>query len=358
MMAPTENLAMNCAGLANPAPRLAVLFSFRNEEDNIPELLRRSRAVLQREVEQGALSGYEMVFVNDASTDRSLQLLQEAAVGHDDIRVLTMSRNFGVSPCVLAGMEYSTGDAVIYLDADLQDPPELIPDLVRAWKENPGVDVVHTVRRSRAGESRIKLSITALGYRILRMASSVDIQINAGDFKLLSRRAAQELVRLREKKPFLRGMVSWIGFRQTHIEYDREARFAGKTKFPVLGIKVIGNFLESALISFSGIPLQLSTLLGFLMSLSAFALFVHVLVERLRGHNIPGWTAIMTAILFLGGMQMLMLGVVGLYLNSIYLEIKFRPNYIIESTFGFPTGGDSVRSERGTVRSVPDRQAA
>jgi dolichol-phosphate mannosyltransferase len=345
---------------ARAMPRLSVIFSFRNEEHNIRELVRRTRSVLDAEVRKNVLSSYELIFVNDASTDRSLELLRAAAQGADDIRVVNMSRSFGVSPCVLAGMEVVSGDVVVYMDADLQDPPEAIPDLLRVWTDNPGVEIVHSVRRSRAGESRIKLWITALGYRILRLISSVEIPIDTGDFKLLSRRAVNELVRLREKKPFLRGMVSWIGFRQDRIYYDREPRFAGETKFPVLGIKVIRNFLESALISFSGVPLQISTLLGFLMSLSAFALFVHVLVERLRGHNIPGWTAIMTAILFLGGIQLLMLGVIGLYLHAMYVELKDRPNYIIESSFAFgpakeirpPAQNESGQMEPGSRRAA------
>jgi glycosyltransferase involved in cell wall biosynthesis len=334
MMEPTmENVESRPAG-PGTRPRLSVIVSFRNEEDNIPELLRRTRTTLQAEVRQGTLSSYELVFVNDASTDRSLELLEAAARGRDDIRVVNMSRNFGHDPCALAGMEFSSGDLVVCIDGDLQDPPELIPDLVRAWSENPGVEVVHTVRRSRAGESRVKLWITALGYRILKAVSSVDILIEAGDFKLLTRRAVHEMVQLREKQPFLRGMVRWIGLRQTQIQYDREPRFAGNAS-PVLSSRVIRYFFEAALISYSGAPLQISTVLGGLMTLASFLLSAGLVIEGLAGYAVSGWAVMTSVLLFLGGMQMLMLGVIGLYLYSMYVELKHRPNYIVDSKVGY-----------------------
>jgi glycosyltransferase involved in cell wall biosynthesis len=320
---------------ATPPPSLSVVFSFANEEDVLPEAIGRLRAVLGDECARGRLSRYELIFVNDASKDRSQEILKEAAHGHDDIRVINMARNFGISPCALAGMEYSTGDLVVYMDVDLQDPPEVISDLLRAQQET-GADVVHTIRRSRAGEGRLKMAITWLGYRILHYVSNIPIRIEAGDFKLLTRRAVNEVIKFREKRPFLRGLVAWVGFKQTEIYYDRQARGAGKTKFPVLGLKVIRNFFDSALISFSDVPLQAATLLGAIISLGAFLYFVYVIVAKFCGCNMPGWSAMMATILFLGGTQLLFMGIMGLYINAIYLETKNRPNYVVESTFGFP----------------------
>lgn len=319
----------------NHLPKLSVVLSFKNEEDVLPELIRRLRVVLHNERKEGHIKNHELIFVNDLSTDRSEQILLDLAKGNDDIKIITMSRTFGVAPCVLAGMEYSSGDLVVYMDADLQDPPEVIPELIRVWREGHEIDVVHTARLSRAGESRLKLWVTHLGYRILRRFSDIELQIEVGDFKLLSKRAVNHLVTFKEKNPFMRGLVKWIGFNQTTIHYHREARFAGKTKFPLLDPQVIRHFLTSALISFSDVPLQMATLLGLLSSLSAFGVLIHVLLEKIRGRNLPGWTAIMVAMLFLSGVQLLSIGVLGLYINSIFIESKRRPNYIVKHTFGF-----------------------
>ena len=313
---------------------LSVVFSFYNEEDVLPELIRRLRSVLDAECEKKSIDQYEFIFVNDASTDRSEEILKEAALGHDDIKILTMSRNFGVSTCVLAGMEHASGDIVVYMDADLQDPPEVIPELIHAWKIEQ-VDVVHTVRRSREGESRGKLWLTRLGYHLLRAVSTVDLQIESGDFKLLSRRAVNHVIQLKEKKPFTRGLVSWIGFPHTTISYHRESRFSGDTKFPVLSRSVMRNFLDSALISFSDVPLQFSLFAGFIVSLGAFLYLIYIVFQMIQGVSLPTWSPVMVAVLLLGGAQLLTVGVLGLYINSIYLEAKQRPNYIIERKVGF-----------------------
>lgn len=338
---------------AQELPRLSVVFSFRNEEANIPELLHRTRSVLRRETQRGTLSGYELIFVNDASTDASLELLRRAADDHDDIRVVNMSRTFGHDPCVLAGMEVASGELLVCLDADLQDPPEFISELLRVSKENPDAQVVNTVRRSRAGESRTKLWITALGYRILRTVSSIDLPIESGDFKLLTRRAVNEIVRLREKQPFLRGMTRWIGFRQIEVAYDREPRFAGRAS-PVLSRRVIRYFLESALIAFSGVPLQISTALGLLASLVGFLVLLYAVAMGWSGSGAAGWIGLLSAVLIVGGLQMLMLGVIGLYLYSVYVELKRRPNYIVEGTLGFESRGEpltAVNNPSGTINS-------
>ena len=320
---------------ADSGPTLSVVFSFRNEQEVLAELIRRCRKVLDGECAKGVLTDYELVFVNDDSTDRSLEILHEHAVGRRDIKIINMSRNFGVAPCTMAGLEHARGDAVVYMDADLQDPPETLPEMIAVWQGPQRPDVVHTMRLSRAGESRIKLAVTRIGYHILRNLATVDLQIEAGDFKLLSRRAVDQLIQMSEKNPYLRGLVSWIGFKQTIVHYHRERRFAGQTKFPILCWPVVRHFLNSAMISFSDIPLKLAAVSGFMVFLGAFAFIGWIILEKFRGHNIPGWSAIMVTMLFLGGLQQLFLGFLGLYIKSIYVETKRRPNYIVESKYGF-----------------------
>jgi len=313
--------------------KISVVLSFKNEDDVIEELVRRLRNVLRNSLKE-AVSDYELIFVNDRSTDNSFELLKILDKDESDIKIINMSRTFGVSPCVLAGMELSSGDAVVYMDADLQDPPEVIPELVKVWL-NDNADVVHTRRISRSGESKVKLFLTGIGYAILNKISGDFIKPEIGDFKLLSRRAVGQLVNFREKKPFVRGLVNFIGYKQEIVNYKRESRFAGETKFRIYGWEVISNFLDSALISFSDIPLKISLLLGFFISFSAFAYLLIVFIMKFSGFTLPGWAAIMATMLFLGGIQLLTIGVMGLYINTIYQESKNRPNYIIESTYGF-----------------------
>ncbi len=320
---------------AKVLPSLSVIFSFRNEEAVLTELIQRARAVLQKEQSQGNISTYEFVFVNDASTDRSLEILHKEAEGRNDIRVITMSRCFGVSPCVLAGMEYTCGDAVVYMDADLQDPPELIPELLRAWQSDEHTEVVHTVRLSRKGEPKLKLWITRLGYYILNKFAMIYLPVEAGDFKLLSRRAVDHLVQLKENQPFVRGLVCWIGFKQGYVQYHRQSRYSGKSKFHVLSLKVINNFFGSALISFSSAPLKIASCFGLLAIFVDFIIGGAAFLQMIQGKALPGWTALMIVILFLGGVQLFCLGIMGLYLNSVYEQSKNRPNYIVDHTFGF-----------------------
>ena len=320
---------------APPGKTLSIVFSFRNEEENIQELVRRTRSVCADQQAARTITSYELIFVNDASTDRSREILMELAAGHGDIRIINMSRNFGVFPCTFAGFQYASGDAVIYMDSDLQDPPEVIPRLVEKWREETDVDVVHTVRTKRAGESRLKLVTTRIGYWLLKRISNFELPIEAGDFKLLSKRAVKHLIKFKEKMPYTKGLVCWVGFKQTSIAYNRDPRFAGKTKFRTLGLGAITNFSNSALISFSSIPLQLASLLGFFGCIISIPVITYVFIEKLAGQSIPGWAAIMVAVLLLGSLQLLAIGILGLYIHSIYLEVKGRPNYIIESMHGF-----------------------
>ena len=316
--------------------KLSVVLSFFNEEAVLSELIRRLRNVLIEECKIGNLSDYELIFVNDASTDNSESILLSEAKGHNDIKIITMSRNFGGSACVLAGMKYTSGDLVVYMDSDLQDPPEVISEMLRAYNCGKEVDVVNTVRLGRKGESFLKLLITKIGYKILKRVSSINFLIEAGDFKLLSRRAVSYLIQMKEKQPFMRGLVYWIGFDQVTVNYHREARYAGKPKVPLTDCRIIHNFLFSALISFSDIPLQFSLFLGGLTTIFAFLFLIYIIIQKfILTYTIPGWTAITAVILFLGGMQLMTTGIVGLYINAIFLETKGRPNYIVHRTFGF-----------------------
>lgn len=316
-------------------PKVSVVLSFWNESDVIPELITRLRATLDGERERGLIDSHELIFVNDASTDDSEALIRAHAAGHEDIRLINMSRNFGVSPCVLAGMEHATGDVVVYMDADLQDPPEVIPLMLEAWRSEPDVAVVHTVRTRREGEHFLKLLITRVGYWVLRNVATIDLPIEAGDFKLLSRRARDHLVQFREKRPYLRGLVSWIGFKQVRVKYVRDPRHSGETKFPVFSRKVIRNFLDSALIAFSDVPLKLSILVGLFVIVLAFLYIAVLLFSYIRGDRVEPWSIVLIAVLFLGGINLGGIGILGLYVSSMFLEAKKRPNYIVKDTFGF-----------------------
>lgn len=310
---------------------LSVVLSFRNEEEVLPELVRR----LQTALGSRGIS-YELIFVNDASTDRSLEILKGEASRDKNVKVINMSRVFGNTQCMMAGLKYSRGERVVYMDADLQDPPELIPEMIEKMTQE-NADVVYTVRLSREGESRLKMWVTRLAYRILRYTSRINLPVDAGDFKMLSRRVVDALVRLEEKNPLVKGLVSWVGFKQVPIHYHRAGRFAGKTHFPFSKGSGVRAFVFG-MTAFSTLPLNVALLFGFLLSFLSFAYLVVVLVQFFLGINIPGWTAIMAVMLILGGVQLMTLGFMGIYLGRVYEEVKGRPNYVVESTLGFDGG--------------------
>lgn len=312
-------------------PLISVVLSFFNEAEVIPELIKRLRESLATvNIE------YELIFVNDSSTDNSLELLLEFNREDPRIKILNMSRNFGKSRqgvCVIAGIEHSKGDAIIFMDTDLQDPPELLPEMIKLWLKG-GTDVVYTTRLSRAGETKTKLWLTGIGYKILGWVSEGFIGADSGDFKLISRRVADHLLRLPEKRPFLRGLIPWVGFGQVPVYYHRESRFAGKTKYLVISPKVINNFI-SAIISFSDFPLKLSIFLGCSAAVGAFILIFYALACKFLGVAVPGSTGILVAVFLLSGIQLIMLGVVGLYIGLIFDQVRERPRYIVESKIGF-----------------------
>jgi len=307
---------------------LSVIFSFRNEEDVLDELIKRLRLTLD-----SLNVRYELIFVNDASIDGSLELLLNYHREDSRIRILNMSRCFGVSPCVMAGMRHARGDAVVYMDSDLQDPPEVIPRLLEAYHK--GADVVNTTRTVRRGENAFKMWLTKQAYRMINSISNIEILENTGDFKLLSRRAVDQLIKLNEYDPFMRGLVRWVGFNQVQVFYERDERFAGETKFSLL--KSINPFKEliRGLTSFSELPLYIALFIGFFISMGAFGFLLYIVISRVFfGMHQPGWPAMMVTMLFLGGTILSAIGVLGIYVGRIHYEIKGRPPYIIDEEIG------------------------
>ncbi len=307
-------------------PVLSVVLPIFNEEAIIPELLRRLHGTLA-----SLSASYEVIFVNDGSRDRSLELLAVAARQDPHFKIIDFSRNFGHQVAITAGIDYSGGEAVIVMDADLQDPPETIPALVEKWRA--GFDVVFAVREERAGESLFKRGTASLFYRLLKRVARIDIPADTGDFRLMSRRAVDALKSLRERHRFVRGMVSWVGFRQTAVRYQREARYAGITKYP---LRKMLSFAMDGIASFSFAPLHLATYLGVSAAGVSFFYLVYALwVRFFTDRAVTGWTSLIVAVLFVGGVQLITLGIIGEYIGRIYDESKQRPLYIVADTVGF-----------------------
>ena len=309
---------------------VTVVFSFRNERENLPELIDRTVRALQM---ANCSSRYELIFVDDCSSDGSSEYLASIAVQNERIKILRTSRRFGVTPCVFAGFRASKGSAVIYLDSDLQDPPELITDLIQAWRE--GSKVVHTVRTVRHGESRIKMFTTACAYQIIRALSNISLVANAGDFKLLDRVALNEILKSRDVDPYLRGLAVWVGYKQTYIPYERQPRNAGQPKFGLFtSLNPYKEFIRG-IASFSVAPLYAALMLGFLVSIASTLMALYVIATKILGMNLPGWSALMTAILGLGGIILFTIGVLGIYVARIYQQVRGEGNrVIIESSIG------------------------
>ena len=317
---------------------VSIVLSFFNEEENIPELVYRLQKTFRGLIQTGAVKKYELIFIDDCSTVHSFQLLVELSkksCKEEKIRILRMSRNFGVSACVFAGFQHAQGDVSIYMDSDLQDPPEVIPQMIDVILSQPGIEVVHTIRTKRAGESFIKLLITKCGYYFLKKSSSIDLPIEAGDFKLLSKRAVQELLRFGEVNPYIRGIVSWVGFSQARIYYNRERRFSGKTKFPIFSSRVISNFISSALIAFSDLPLTIVSLVGIFISIISFCLGTYLGGQYIVSGSARPEMLTVVAFSFLAGIQLIGIGVLGLYIGPILKGVRNRPRYVISSTYGF-----------------------
>lgn len=309
-------------------PELSVVIPVFNEEENLPELYRRLAGVLA-----SAVSSWEILFVDDGSRDRSWEIIRGFAAADARVRGLRFSRNFGHQMAFAAGLDHARGEAVVIMDADLQDPPELIPELLAKHRE--GFEVVYAVRAARHGETLFKKLTAKLFYRLLARITSVEIPLDTGDFRLMGKRAVEAFRRLPERHRFTRGLVAWLGFPQTGVPYERAPRHAGTTKYP---LRKMLRFAADAITSFSHVPLQLATWLGFFVSGFAFFYILVVLALKFAGISWPGYTSLMAAILFLGGVQLVMVGLLGEYVGRIYDEVKRRPLYLVAEEAGAGSG--------------------
>jgi glycosyltransferase involved in cell wall biosynthesis len=309
------------------AATLSIVIPLFNEAGNVDELLRRVNAVV-RELPEPPLD-YEVICVDDGSRDATREKLLATARIDPHLRVLSLSRNFGHQIAATAGLDASRGDAVVLMDGDLQDPPELIAAFLEKYRA--GYDVVYATRRRRTGESRFKILTAAAFYRIVRRLTNVSIPVDTGDFRLMSRRVVDALKRTRERHRFIRGLVSWVGFNQIGVDYDRDARFSGETKYP---FSKMLKFAIDGITAFSEIPLRFASYLGFITSSFAFLYAVVILVLKILGYNEPGYTSTILTVLFLGGVQLIGIGILGEYVGRIYDEIKARPLYLIAENVG------------------------
>ena len=333
---------------------VSVVVPVYNEAESIKHFHERTSAAMR------SLPGmrYEIVYVDDGSKDTSYEQLHEMADADPCVRVVKLSRNFGHQVAITAGLDQAQGDAVVFIDADLQDPPELIHELAAKWQT--GFDVVYARRSKRPGETAMKLFTAAAFYRFLRALTNVDIPPDVGDFRLISKRVADQLRAMREKDRFVRGLVSWVGFPQTAVLYARDERYAGETKYPYR--KMI-KFALDGITSFSTAPLKLATWLGYGASALGFLYLLSVFVQKIMGYTVQGWATIMVAVLFFGGIQLICIGILGEYLGRIFNEIKPRPIYIVQELLGAAPFGESkavagVARAEGLVATSGDSPAA
>lgn len=308
------------------APVLSVVVPVYNEEDVLPETLRRLRAAMR-----SIGLPYEVILVNDGSRDGTLRIIREACAADPDVKLLSLSRNFGHQTAITAGMDHACGQAIVVIDADLQDPPEVIAEMVARWQE--GFEVVYGRRTERQGETGFKRLTAKLYYRLLRRLTPVDIPVDIGDFRLIDAKVRDALLRVPEHNRYVRGLVSWLGFRQTYVPYVREKRWAGTTKYP------LGKMIRLAvdgIASFSYKPLQAGLSIGIALSVFALLFALFIFVTRLAGWVFmePGWASLMCVMLFFFGVVLIMLGIIGAYIARIFEEVQARPLYIISERIG------------------------
>ena len=301
---------------------LSVVFSFRNEEGNIKELIER----VHNSLKNSPNWKYELIFVNDDSTDDSENILLKLQENYP-IKIINMSRKFGVDPCVLAGFRNAKGEAVVYLHTDLQDPPELIPDLIKKYEE--GFDIVHTIRTKRKGESKFRMFVTKIAYYLINILSDINLPIEAGDYKLISKKALDKILDQKEFRPYVRGLSVWVGFKQTNVNYERQPRGAGKSKMPLLSAGPVTDFI-SGVTSYSLKPLYIGIFFGFFSIFISAILIIYALYLKFNNLAIPGATSIIIAISFFSGILLFTLGIIGIYLARIFEQTKGRDQYVIK----------------------------
>ena len=301
---------------------LSIVFSFRNEEGNIEPLVKRISTTMEK-IENWK---YELIFVNDDSTDKSEKILMDLQKSYP-IKLINMSRNFGIDPCVLAGFRNSSGDAIIYLHTDQQDPPEIIPDLIKKYEE--GNEIVHTVRTKRKGEGKFRMFLTKIAYNVINTLSDINLPVQAGDYKLISKKALYEILKQKEFRPYVRGLSVWVGFKQDFIFYEREARGEGESKMPLLSAGPITDFINGVT-SYSLKPLYLGIIFGFISIVISFLLIIYALYLKFNNLAIPGATSIIIAVSFFSGIMLFTLGIIGIYLARIFEQTKGREQYVIK----------------------------
>ena len=305
--------------------KISVVVPMYYEEEVAKECYTRLKNVLEK-IEN---YNYEIIFVNDGSKDKTLEILKEIAKENKKVKIISFSRNFGHQCAVTAGLRYVTGDAIVIIDADLQDPPELIPEMIKLWEE--GNEVIYGKRKSREGESRFKLLTASMFYKTLNALSDVEIPKDTGDFRLVDRKVVEVINSLPEHNKFLRGLFSWVGFKQKAYEYERKERYAGKTKYP---LKKMLKLAQDGIFSFSIKPLKIVGAMGILSVIISIMLFVYAVLSYAFDWNnlVPGWTSLMVTMTFIGGMILISLWMIGEYIGRIYDETKRRPEYIIDET--------------------------
>ncbi|WP_152663607.1 glycosyltransferase family 2 protein [Paenibacillus wulumuqiensis] len=306
--------------------RYSIVVPVYNEEAVVFECYRRLTEVMRQ-----TSDSYELIFINDGSRDQTSSMVSQLCSSDPAVKLIDFSRNFGHQIAITAGMDHAQGDAIVVIDADLQDPPELILEMIEKWKE--GYDVVYATRAERKGETGFKKWSAAAFYRTLNKLSDIDIPLDTGDFRLIDRKVCEAMKNLKETNRFVRGLVSWVGFRQTSISYVREERFAGETKYP---LKKMLKFASDALVAFSLKPLRLASILGSVISLFSFIYLLFVVGQKLLHFSTtPGWASVIACILFLNGIMLIILGVLGEYIGRIYDEVKQRPLYLVQETKNF-----------------------
>ncbi len=302
---------------------LSIIIPIYNEQDNIPPLYDRLKKVIS-----AITPSHEFIFINDGSRDRSIELIRDLAAKDPAVKYINFSRNFGHQVAVTAGLDNTKGEAVVIIDADLQDPPELIAEMVAKMKE--GFQVVYAKRRSRSGESFLKKYTAKKFYRILSSITSISIPVDTGDFRIMDKRVVEVLRHMPEQQKFLRGQISWIGFNQTYVEYDRSERNAGDTGYTY---KKMIRFALDGITSFSNLPLKFATAMGFFVSIMTFFVSLYALYSRFISKSyVPGWTSLMLAVMFIGGVQLICIGIIGEYISRLSANVRNRPLYIMSDT--------------------------
>jgi len=314
-----------------PKPILSVIIPIYNEEEVLPETYKRLTSVMQTFGET-----YELIFVNDGSRDSSPQILADICSEDKNVKFINFSRNFGHQPAITAGMDYAKGDAVVVIDADLQDPPEVILEMVAKWRE--GFDVVYGKRIKRKGETWFKKLTAKIYYRLLKSLTKVEIPTDTGDFRLIDRKVNEAMKALPERNRYVRGLVSWVGFKQTAVEFVRQERFAGETKYP---FRKMLKLAMDGITSFSYKPLKIAMGLGFTFAFISFAYLIYILIQAIF-FDIPvaGWASIIIVQLFSTGVLLIMLGIIGEYIGRIFEEMKNRPIYIVREVINMDEEAD------------------